>query len=127
MPKYINCSSGSSEFMSTVVKMHRRNVVFLLSVFFATTLLSGQAMKIERSGYEREINTKLMVAALVTNPNIHYLLTCAPDRNDCEVLLAGERYDFTPVPDRVYSTGPNLATYEDGKRIVVLVQRIALR
>jgi hypothetical protein len=107
--------------------MHRRNAVFLLGVLSATSLLSGQAMKIERSGYEPEINTKLMVAALVTNPNIHYLLTCAPDRHDCELLLAGERYDFIPVPDRVYSAGPNLATYGDGKRIVVLVQRIALR
>src|SRR2546422_614904 len=62
-------------------------------------------------------------AALVTNPNIHYLLTCSPDRNDCELLLAGERYEFTPAPERVYPTGPNLATHGDGRRIVVLVQR----
>jgi hypothetical protein len=92
-------------------------------VFCATSLLSGQAMKIERSGYEPEIKTNLMVATVVTNPNIHYLLTCSPDRNDCELLLAGERYDFTPAPERVYPTGPNLATHGDGKRIVVLVQR----
>jgi len=85
--------------------------------------LSGQAMKIERSGYEPEIKTNMMVATVVTNPNIHYLLTCSPDRNDCELLLAGERYDFTPAPERVYPTGPNLATHGDGKRIVVLVQR----
>jgi hypothetical protein len=103
-----------------------RNVVFLSGMLCLTTLLSGQAMKIERSDYSPEIKTKLMVATLVTNSDTHYLLTCAPDRHDCELLLAGERYDFTPVPDRVYSTGPNLATYEDGKRIVVLVQRIAL-
>src|SRR2546429_1490797 len=82
-----------------------------------------RAMKIERSGYEPEIKTNLMVATVVTNPNIHYLLTCSPDRNDCELLLAGERYDFTPAPERVYPTGPNLATHGDGKRIVVLVQR----
>jgi len=92
-------------------------------VFCATSLLSGQAMKIERSGYEPEIKTNLMVATVVTNPNIHYLLTCAPDRTDCELLLAGERYDFSPAPERVYPTGPNLATYGDGKRVVVLVQR----
>ena len=104
--------------------MKIRLAVFVLS---ATTLLSGQAMKIERIGYEPEIKTKIMVAALVTNPSIHYLLTCAPERNDCELLLAGERYDFTPVPERVYPTGPNLATYGDRKRIVVLVQRTALR
>jgi hypothetical protein len=80
-------------------------------------------MKIERSGYEPEIKTNLMVATVVTNPNIHYLLTCSADRHDCELLLAGERYDFTPAPERVYPTGPNLATHGDGKRIVVLVQR----
>jgi len=114
--KCINC--GSSSF---------RNVVFLLGLLCLTTLLSGQAMKIERSDYVPDINTKLMVTALVANPSTHYLLTCATDRHDCELLLTGERYDFTPVPDRVYSTGPNLATYEDGKRVVVLVQRIALR
>jgi len=87
-------------------------------VFCATSLLSGQAMKIERSGYEQ---TNLLVATVVTNPNIHYLLTCSPDRNDCELLLAGERYEFTPAPERVYPAGPNLATHGDGKRIVVLV------
>ena len=92
-------------------------------VFCASSLLSGQAMKIERSGYEPEIKTNLMVATVVTNPNIHYLLTCSPDRNDCELLLAGERYEFTPAPERVYPAGPNLATHGDGKRIVVLVQR----
>src|SRR5439155_26262096 len=43
-----------------------------------------------------EIKTNLMVATVVTNPNIHYLLTCSPDRHDCELLLAGGRYDFTP-------------------------------
>ena len=61
-----------------------------------------------------------MVATVVTNPNIYYL-TCSPDRNDCELLLAGEHYDFTPAPERVYPAGPNLATHGDGKRIVVLV------
>ena len=97
-----------------------RLAVFVLC---ATSLLSGQAMKIERSGYEPEIKTNMMVATVVTNPTIHYVLTCSPDRNDCELLLAGERYEFTPAPERVYPTGPNLATYGDGKRIVVLVQR----
>jgi hypothetical protein len=102
-----------------------KRVTIRLAVFVlcATSLLSGQAMKIERSGYEPEIKTNLMVATVVTNPNIHYLLTCSPDRNDCELLLAGERYEFTPAPERVYPTGPNLATHGDGKRIVVLVQR----
>ena len=92
-------------------------------VLGATSLLSGQTMKIERSGYEPEIKTNLMVATVVTNPNIHYLLTCSADRHDCELLLAGERYDFTPAPERVYLAGPNLATHGDGKRIVVLVHR----
>jgi len=102
-----------------------KRVKIRLAVFVlcATSLLSGQAMKIERSGYEPEVKTNLMVATVVTNPSIHYLLTCSPDRNDCELLLAGERYEFTPAPERVYPTGPNLATYGDGKRIVVLVQR----
>jgi hypothetical protein len=102
-----------------------KRVKIRLAVFVlcATSLLSGQAMKIERSGYEPEIKTNLMVATVVTNPNIHYVLTCSPDRNDCELLLAGERYEFTPAPERVYPTGPNLATHGDGKRIVVLVQR----
>ena len=95
-----------------------RLAVFVLC---ASSLLAGQAMKIERSGYEPEIKTNLLVATVVTNPNIHYLLTCSPDRNDCELLLAGERYEFTPAPERVYPTGPNLATHGDGKRIVVLV------
>jgi hypothetical protein len=103
----------------------RRNNVkstfIILHEFFS--LLSGQAMKIERSGYEPEIKTNLMVATVVTNRNIRYLLTCSPDRNDCELLLAGERYEFTPAPERVYPTGPNLATHGDEKRIVVLVQR----
>ena len=95
-----------------------RLAVFMLCT---TSLSFGQSMKIERSGYEPEIKTNLMVATVVTNPNIHYLLTCSPDRNDCELLLAGERYEFTPAPERVYPAGPNLATHGDGKRIVVLV------
>jgi len=35
-------------------------------------------MKIERSGDEPEIKTNLMVATVVTNPSIHYPLTCSP-------------------------------------------------
>ena len=97
-----------------------RLAVFMLCT---TSLSFGQSMKIERSGYEPEIKTNLMVATVVTNPNIHYLLTCSPDRNDCELLLAGDRYEFTPAPERVYPTGPNLTTHGEGKRIVVLVQR----
>jgi len=100
-------------------------VTIRLAVFMlcTTSLSFGQSMKIERSGYEPEIKTNLMVATVVTNPNIHYLLTCSPDRNDCELLLAGEHYEFTPAPERVYPTGPNLTTHGEGKRIVVLVQR----
>jgi len=118
-------SRGTGLTLAKDGRKRRKRVKIRLAVFVlcATSLLSGQAMKIERSGYEPEIKTNQMVATVVTNPNIHYVLTCSPDRNDCELLLAGERYEFTPAPERVYPTGPNLATYGDGKRIVVLVQR----
>ena len=43
--------------------MKTRLAVFVLC---ASSLLSGQAMKIERSGYEPEIKTNLMVATVVT-------------------------------------------------------------
>src|SRR2546428_13002617 len=55
-----------------------------------------RAMKIERSGYEPDIKTNRMVATVVTNPNIHYLRTCSPDRTNCELLLPGERYESIP-------------------------------
>jgi len=69
-------------------RKRRKRVKTPLAVFVlcASSLLAGQAMKIERSGYEPEIKTNLMVATVVTNPNIHYQLTCSPDRNDCELL-----------------------------------------
>jgi len=89
-------------------------------VFCATSLLSGQAMKIERSGYEPD---KPDGCDSGDQPEYSLLLTCSPDRNDCELLLAGERYEFTTAPECVYPAGPNLATHGDGKRIVVLVQR----
>src|SRR5207237_178753 len=106
-------------------RKRRKRVTIRLAVFMlcTTSLSFGQSMKIERSDYEPEIKTNLMVATVVTNPNIHYLLTCSPDRNDCELLLAGDRYEFTPAPERVYPTGSTLTTHGDGKRIVVLVQR----
>ena len=118
-------SKGTGHTLARDTTKRRKRVKIRLAVFVfcASSLLSGQAMKIERSGYEPEIKTNLMVAALVTNPNIHYLLTCSPDRNDCELLLAGEHYEFTTAPERVYPTGPNLTTHGEGKRIVVLVQR----
>jgi hypothetical protein len=79
-------------------------------------------MKIEQSGYQPKIKTNLMVAALVANPKIHYLLACSPDRSDCELLFAGETYGFTAAPEPVYPRGPNPVTYKNGKRIVVLVE-----
>ena len=118
-------SKGTGHTLARDTTKRRKRVKIRLAVFVfcASSLLSGQAMKIERSGYEPEIKTNLMVATVVTNPNIHYLLTCSPDRNDCELLLAGEHYEFTTAPERVYPTGPNLTTHGEGKRIVVLVQR----
>src|SRR5205823_3127581 len=95
-------SKGTALTLAKDGRKRRTRVKSRLAAFVlcATSLLSGQAMKIERSGYEPEIKTNLMVATVVTNPNIHYLLTCSPDRHDCELLLAGERYDFTPAPER---------------------------
>src|SRR5438874_11024036 len=116
---------GTGHTLARDRRKRRKRVTIRLAVFMlcTTSLSFGQSMKIERSGYEPEIKTNLMVATVVTNPNIHYLLTCSPDRNDCELLLAGDRYEFTPAPERVYPTGPNLTTHGEGKRIVVLVQR----
>jgi len=67
-------SKGTGLTLARDARKRRKRVKTRLAVFVlcASSLLSGQAMKIERSGYEPEIKTNLMVATVVTNPNIHY-------------------------------------------------------
>lgn len=95
----------------------------MLWVVFTISFSYGQSMKIEHSTYYREIKTNIMVASTVLKPTIRYQLACATRRSDCRLLIAGTYVAFTPTSQVVYPDGPNLVTYVEAKRVVVVVQR----
>jgi hypothetical protein len=94
----------------------------LAFVLLCTGSLAGQSVKIRTSNYDPQLMTNIMVATSVKSPKIDYVLACLARPADCELLAAGEYSGFTPASQGVYPSGPNLVTYKDGKRIVVLVE-----